>query len=110
MIAHKGRVAHMFFYKCYDTTPPPPAHSPTPQTKRELAMPTESDTIRSSDAVRELSATHGPSRITARRFHTMILDAKIPAVRGVDGRFVINRSDLPAIAEICGMTAKRSVA
>jgi hypothetical protein len=63
------------------------------------------DTIRSSDAVRELTRLYGPAPLSARSFHNMILNAKIPAVRGADGKFTIARSDLPAIAETIGLTA-----
>ena len=64
----------------------------------------EPRTIRASDAVRELTRLYGPNRMTARRFHTLILDGRVPAVRGADGKFIIDRADLPAIAEICDMT------
>lgn len=64
----------------------------------------ERQTIRASDAVRELTALYGPSPVTARQFHNRILDGRVRATRGLDGKFTIDRSDLPAIAETLGLT------
>lgn len=63
-------------------------------------------TIRSSDLVRELTAAFGSCPVTARKAHELVLDGRIPATRGTNGRFDINRSDLPAIAEIVGITER----
>ena len=45
----------------------------------------EPQTIRASDAVRELTRLYGPNRMTARRFHTLILDGRRDTANGMIG-------------------------
>jgi hypothetical protein len=72
-------------------------------------MPTEDDQIRASDVIRELKEQHGRQPpATSRQIHTMILDGRIAATRGSNGRLWVARSTLPTIAEIIGMTSKSS--
>jgi hypothetical protein len=71
---------------------------------------TESQTIRGTDVVRELVRMYGSCPVGERRFHTMILDGRIPASRGINGRFEIDCADLPVIAEILGITAAEPAA
>lgn len=66
--------------------------------------------LQSSDLAREITALHGYCPASARRVHTLILDGKLPAVRGSNGRFTVLRSDLPVIAEILGVNVQRTAA
>jgi hypothetical protein len=60
--------------------------------------------IRASDVVRELVLMFGECPKTQRQMHSLILDGVIPATRGPNGRFEIDRPNLPAIGKIVGLT------
>jgi hypothetical protein len=71
-----------------------------------MTTTTESQTIRSTDVVREITAVYGWCPVTARQFHNRILDGRVAAVRGPDGKFIVDRSNLPDIAEDLGVITK----
>jgi hypothetical protein len=51
-----------------------------------------------------------PCPQSARQIHGLILDGIIPATREINGRYMVDSSDLDTIADIVGMTANRFAA
>lgn len=63
-----------------------------------------SDPIRLPDAARELAVfTGGPTRPYS-IIYRAVLDGRIPATRGSNGRYSIERSKLPEVARALGLT------
>jgi hypothetical protein len=66
-----------------------------------------SERFPSTDLSRELAALTGNSGPGHRKLWGLIVDGKIPAERE-NGRWFVRRSDLPAVAQILGLTVKRA--
>lgn len=62
-----------------------------------------------ADAPRELKKRHGVN-ISYRKLYTAVLDGRVPAERGDNGRWTLQKVDLPAIAEALGVPSRSEAA
>ena len=56
-----------------------------------------------SDVPRELKAKYGKT-VSYRKVYNGVIDGRLPAKRGDNGRWLMAEADLPAIAEALGLT------
>lgn len=64
------------------------------------------NTIPLTSLSRELNAFTGQPSPSYRRLYGLTLDGRLPAEQ-VNGRWFVQRSDMPAIAQTLGLTAER---
>lgn len=66
------------------------------------------DFIGLTDLPRELQALTQGSTCSYRRLYRLTLDGVLPVTKGTNGRWLVQRSDLPAIVSLLGLTMKVS--